>query len=120
MEGFKAKFRLATIVILSIGIGLVALFGFLKPILNGCNMTYMYPTYIPISAIESLSSSKYGLFLYHEGWKKIDFNEHVKQLSGVPVLFIPGNGGSYKQVSLWFLNYVILLVYLLFLPHHYL
>ncbi|KAI3706527.1 hypothetical protein L6452_24330 [Arctium lappa] len=61
-------------------------------------MTYMYPTYIPISATESLSSSKYGLYLYHEGWKKIDFNEHLKQLSGVPILFIPGNGGSYKQV----------------------
>lgn len=98
MEGFKAKFRLATIVIVSIGIGLLAIYDLLKPITNGCNMTYMYPTYIPISAPESLSSSKYGLYLYHEGWKKIDFKEHLKQLNGVPVLFIPGNGGSYKQV----------------------
>lgn len=99
MEGFKSKFRLATIVILSIGIGLLAVYDLLKPITNGCNMTYMYPTYIPISATESSSSSKYGLYLYHEGWKKIDFKEHLKQLNGVPVLFIPGNGGSYKQVS---------------------
>lgn len=38
--------------------------------------------------------SKYGLFLF----EKIDFAEHVKQLSVVPVLFIPGNGGSYKLV----------------------
>lgn len=98
MEGFKSKFRLATIVILSIGIGLLAVYDLLKPITNGCNMTYMYPTYIPISATESSSSSKYGLYLYHEGWKKIDFKEHLKQLNGVPVLFIPGNGGSYKQV----------------------
>ncbi|KAL8227164.1 hypothetical protein R6Q57_016996 [Mikania cordata] len=98
MEGFKAKFRLVTIVILSIGITLVSVYDLLKPISNGCKMTYMYPTYIPISAADNSSSSKYGLYLYHEGWKQIDFNEHIKQLSGVPVLFIPGNGGSYKQV----------------------
>ncbi|XP_071697874.1 uncharacterized protein [Rutidosis leptorrhynchoides] len=98
MKTLKAKFRLAAIVILSIGIGLIAVYDLLKPVSNGCNMTYMYPTYIPIPATESLASSKYGLYLYHEGWKKIDFNEHLKQLSGVPVLFIPGNGGSYKQV----------------------
>nr|GEW49285.1 putative GPI inositol-deacylase PGAP1-like, alpha/beta hydrolase fold protein [Tanacetum cinerariifolium] len=98
MEGFKARFRLAAIVILSIGIALVGIYDLVKPIKNGCNMTYMYPTYIPISETKSLSSSKYGLFLYHEGWKKIDYNEHLKQLNGVPVLFIPGNGGSYKQV----------------------
>ncbi|MFS7915630.1 putative GPI inositol-deacylase PGAP1 [Helianthus anomalus] len=99
MEGFKAKFRLVTVVVLSIGIALVAIYDLLKPISNGCAMTYMYPTYIPISATEGLSSSKYGLYLYHEGWKQIDFNEHLKQLNGVPVLFIPGNGGSYKQVN---------------------
>ncbi|KAJ0778195.1 putative GPI inositol-deacylase PGAP1, alpha/Beta hydrolase [Helianthus annuus] len=98
MEGFKAKFRLVTVAVLSIGIALVAIYDLLKPISNGCAMTYMYPTYIPISATEGLSSSKYGLYLYHEGWKQIDFNEHLKQLNGVPVLFIPGNGGSYKQV----------------------
>ncbi|KAK4782552.1 hypothetical protein SAY86_016654 [Trapa natans] len=69
-----------------------------KPVFNGCIMTYMYPTYVPISMPESLSPGKYGLYLYHEGWKKIDFSVHIKKLSGVPVLFIPGNGGSYKQV----------------------
>ncbi|KAI4350570.1 hypothetical protein L6164_005017 [Bauhinia variegata] len=69
-----------------------------EPISNGCVMTYMYPTYIPISSSESISPPKYGLYLYHEGWKKIDFKEHLKKLQGVPVLFIPGNGGSYKQV----------------------
>lgn len=93
-----AKCRVATVVILSIWISLAALYELLTPISNGCNMTYMYPTYIPISAPNNLSASKYGLYLYHEGWKKIDFKEHLKKLSGVPVLFIPGNGGSYKQV----------------------
>jgi hypothetical protein len=42
---------------------------------------------------------RYDLYLYHEGWKKIDYQLHLVKLLGVPVLFIPGNGGSYKQVS---------------------
>ncbi|XP_058186634.1 uncharacterized protein LOC131303670 isoform X5 [Rhododendron vialii] len=98
MQGFKAKFRVATLVIISIWLGLAAVFDLVKPISNGCIMTYMYPQYIPVSSPANLSASKYGLYLYHEGWKKIDFSEHLKKLSGVPVLFIPGNGGSYKQV----------------------
>ncbi|BBH00492.1 hydrolase, partial [Prunus dulcis] len=68
------------------------------PVSNGCTMTYMYPTYIPIPTTTAVSPAKYGLYLYHEGWKKIDFKEHLKKLSGIPILFIPGNGGSYKQV----------------------
>ncbi|XP_024031314.1 uncharacterized protein LOC21400655 isoform X2 [Morus notabilis] len=98
MQGFRAKCGVTAVVILAIWIGLAALYGLLKPISNGCVMTYMYPTYIPISTTEGVSSAKYGLYLYHEGWKKIDFKEHLKQLNGVPVLFIPGNGGSFKQV----------------------
>ncbi|ONK55394.1 uncharacterized protein A4U43_UnF3940 [Asparagus officinalis] len=98
MRGFRAKCRVGSLVLLFVIVGLAALYGLLKPISSGCIMTYMYPTYIPISTPADVSSDKYGLFLYHEGWKKIDFAEHLKQLSGVPVLFIPGNGGSYKQV----------------------
>jgi len=75
-----------------------------KPLLNGCVMTYMHPTYIPFptpATIASSSSSKekYGLYLYREGWKKIDYQQHLVELLGVHVLFIPGNGDSYKQVS---------------------
>nr|XP_009777827.1 PREDICTED: GPI inositol-deacylase-like [Nicotiana sylvestris]XP_009777828.1 PREDICTED: GPI inositol-deacylase-like [Nicotiana sylvestris]XP_009777830.1 PREDICTED: GPI inositol-deacylase-like [Nicotiana sylvestris]XP_016502350.1 PREDICTED: GPI inositol-deacylase-like [Nicotiana tabacum]XP_016502351.1 PREDICTED: GPI inositol-deacylase-like [Nicotiana tabacum]XP_016502352.1 PREDICTED: GPI inositol-deacylase-like [Nicotiana tabacum] len=98
MEGFRAKFRVATMVLLALWIGLAGLYGMIKPISNGCTMTYMYPTYIPIPTPANVSSTKYGLHLYHEGWKRIDFNDHLKKLTGVPVLFIPGNGGSYKQV----------------------
>ncbi|KAK8466782.1 hypothetical protein PHAVU_008G148206 [Phaseolus vulgaris] len=98
MPGFRAKIRIGILIIVVVGICLAALYGLLKPISNGCIMTYMYPTYIPISSSESISPVKYGLYLYHEGWKKIDFKEHLKKLSGVPVLFIPGNGGSFKQV----------------------
>ncbi|KAI8377065.1 PGAP1-like protein-domain-containing protein [Choanephora cucurbitarum] len=38
-------------------------------------------------------AGKYGLYLYRE--KGIDYNQ---QPTGVPVLFIPGHAGSYKQV----------------------
>lgn len=98
MPTFRGKIRIGVLIIVVVGICLAALYGLLKPISNGCVMTYMYPTYIPITSMESVTPVKYGLYLYHEGWKKIDYREHVKKLSGVPVLFIPGNGGSYKQV----------------------
>lgn len=98
MPSFRAKVRVGILISVVIGISLAALYGLLKPISNGCTMTYMYPTYIPITSSESVSPVKYGLYLYHEGWKKIDYKEHLKKLSGVPVLFIPGNGGSFKQV----------------------
>ncbi|CAN6448322.1 unnamed protein product [Victoria cruziana] len=98
MLGLKGKCKLAMLALVAIFSLLAALYGLLRPVPNGCVMTYMYPTYIPIRTPANVSSDKYGLFLYHEGWKKIDFNEHVMKLSGVPVLFIPGNGGSYKQV----------------------
>jgi len=79
----------------------IAITGFLglrKPVTNGCTMTYMYPTYIPVPAPPNATSNRYALYLYHEGWKKIDYQLELVKLSGVPVLFIPGNGGSYKQV----------------------
>lgn len=100
MWGFKPMLRVACLIVIAVGIAFVSVYGILKPVSNGCTMTYMYPTYIPISSPKNLSSAKYGLYLYHEGWQKIDFKEHLKKLSGVPVLFIPGNGGSYKQASL--------------------
>ncbi|KAL6551436.1 hypothetical protein OROGR_007590 [Orobanche gracilis] len=98
LKSLKARFRVAIVVIIFAWIGLAGLYVLLTPISNGCVMTYMYPTYIPISTPENVSSVKYGVHFYHEGWRKIDFNNHLRQLSGVPVLFIPGNGGSYKQV----------------------
>lgn len=99
MDGFGAKFRVGALAAGFLWLMTAALFKLLKPVPNGCVMTYMYPTYIPIATPANVSSDKYGLFLYHEGWKKIDFAEHLKKLNGVPVLFIPGNGGSYKQAK---------------------
>uniref|UniRef100_T1JLC1 GPI inositol-deacylase n=1 Tax=Strigamia maritima TaxID=126957 RepID=T1JLC1_STRMM len=60
---------------------------------NYCNMTYMYetPEYIPIPLHPDVHKQfpHYKLYLYGEGTKSYD---------GIPVLFIPGNAGSYKQV----------------------
>ncbi|XP_050381823.1 uncharacterized protein LOC126798805 isoform X2 [Argentina anserina] len=100
--GLRARSRIAMLVVLVLGVVLAGIYGLLKPVSNGCNMTYMYPTYIPIQLSSSdaaaAPAAKYGLYLYHEGWKSIDYKQHLRKLSGVPVLFIPGNGGSYKQV----------------------
>lgn len=98
MLGARDKCKVATLVASTVLVGLVGLHSLIKPVFNGCIMSYMYPTYIPISTPKSVSPGKYGLYLYYEGWKKIDFNERLKKLNGVPVLFIPGNAGSYKQV----------------------
>jgi len=97
--GFRGSCRVGAM-LFSAWVALAALSRLLRPVPNGCVMTYMYPTYIPIAAApRNVSSDRYGLFLYHEGWKQIDFAKHIRGLRGVPVLFIPGNGGSYKQVT---------------------
>ncbi|KAG2633875.1 uncharacterized protein LOC120660149 isoform X1 [Panicum virgatum] len=97
--GFRGSCRVGSVLLFSAWVALAALSRLLRPVPNGCLMTYMYPTYIPIAAApRNVSSDRYGLFLYHEGWKQIDFAKHIRGLRGVPVLFIPGNGGSYKQV----------------------
>ncbi|KAL8137355.1 hypothetical protein V2J09_003356 [Rumex salicifolius] len=97
-EGFTSRARIGALIGLALLVALAGTYGLLRPTPNGCTMTYMYPTYIPVPAPKNLSSSRYALHLYHEGWKKIDFNEHLKNINGIPVLFIPGSSGSYKQV----------------------
>eukprot|EP00250_Pteridium_aquilinum_P021427 c25120_g1_i1 orf=424-3750(-) len=94
----RFKPRLLVVVAAALWVGIVGLLGLYNSFPTGCVMTYMYPTYVPLPPAPNTSASKYGLFLYHEGWKKIDYHLKLVQLSGVPVLFIPGNGGSYKQV----------------------
>ncbi|KAF8529105.1 PGAP1-like protein-domain-containing protein [Hysterangium stoloniferum] len=63
---------------------------------QGCRMSYMSPSYILQSDFNSSwtrLARRYSLWLYHEeGWEP-----HGK-LNGVPVLFIPGNAGSSRQV----------------------
>jgi glycosylphosphatidylinositol deacylase len=63
---------------------------------KGCDMSYMRPTYSKFDDFDTEHTrfaSKYSLYLYREWGIDEDFT-----VKGVPVLFIPGNAGSYKQV----------------------
>ncbi|KAK3112947.1 GPI inositol deacylase [Teratosphaeriaceae sp. CCFEE 6253] len=63
---------------------------------KGCAMSYMRPAFAPFPDFDTEHTrfaSKYSLYLYREGG--VDEDTRVK---GIPVLFIPGNAGSYKQV----------------------
>ena len=67
---------------------------------NACAMTYMYeyPEYIPVPLAGDVAADfpQYGLFVYGEG----QFGERLRKgkFDGIPVLFVPGNSGSFKQV----------------------
>ncbi|NWY50133.1 PGAP1 deacylase, partial [Chionis minor] len=67
---------------------------------NRCSMTYMYeyPEYLKIKLPKKTARRYpvYELYLYGEG----NYAEENKNLllTGIPVLFLPGNAGSYKQV----------------------
>ncbi|TKA30091.1 hypothetical protein B0A50_02810 [Salinomyces thailandicus] len=63
---------------------------------KGCAMSYMRPAFARLSDFDTEHTrfaSKYSLYLYREGG--VDEDTRVK---GIPVIFIPGNAGSYKQV----------------------
>ncbi|KAI9290765.1 PGAP1-domain-containing protein [Neoconidiobolus thromboides FSU 785] len=57
-------------------------------------MTYSYPEFIKQHfASNTKELNRYSLYLY----KDLEF-DNEKELYGTPVLFLPGNAGSYKQV----------------------
>ncbi|KAJ4300229.1 GPI inositol deacylase [Collariella sp. IMI 366227] len=63
---------------------------------KGCRMSYMRPSYAKLDDFDTEHTrlaSKYSLYLYRE--QGVD---HDTKVRGVPILFIPGNAGSYKQV----------------------
>ncbi|EFW17609.1 GPI inositol-deacylase [Coccidioides posadasii str. Silveira] len=66
---------------------------------QGCRTPSMRPTYIKLVGFDSEHTrfaSKYGLYLYRE--RGVDeYSEEDIGIKGVPVLFLPGNAGSYKQ-----------------------
>ncbi|ABN67442.2 lipase/thioesterase [Scheffersomyces stipitis CBS 6054] len=68
----------------------------------GCRPVYMYPSYARITSFDESHTkfaSKYSLYLYREQGKDPipDENNGYERLDGIPVLFIPGNAGSYRQ-----------------------
>lgn len=81
--------------------------GFTKPLSspnsNSCRPVSMSPAYAKLHAFDASHTplaSKYSLYLYREQGKDVipDPKQHLFTLSGTPVLFIPGNAGSFKQV----------------------
>lgn len=67
-----------------------------------CRSIYMYPSYAKIEGFDSKFTGlaqKYHLYLYREqGKDRIPAENEDIQLDGIPILFIPGNAGSFKQV----------------------
>ncbi|KAG5877044.1 hypothetical protein JTB14_006524 [Gonioctena quinquepunctata] len=63
-----------------------------------CQMTYMfeYPQYVRIFNKADKKYRKYGLYAYSEG--RLTEKSRNMYFDGIPVLFIPGNAGSHKQV----------------------
>ena len=67
---------------------------------QGCVMSRMSPTYIELKGFDTEHSrfaAKYSLYLYREEGVDEYTSDNIG-LRGAPVLFIPGNAGSYKQV----------------------
>ncbi|GAB6020377.1 GPI inositol-deacylase [Chamberlinius hualienensis] len=88
-----------------INITCLLLLGFVKQHVwrhpSSCAMTYMYksPQYIPIEldADTKTKFPNYNLWIYGEGKYAEQLGKN-SSYNGIPVLFIPGNSGSYKQV----------------------
>ncbi|XP_031748648.1 GPI inositol-deacylase isoform X4 [Xenopus tropicalis] len=96
MNPVSAVFNSVVLVLLALGVNDV----FFAYESSRCSMTYMfeYPEYQKIQLSKKVSRlyPLYELYLYGEG----SYAEENKNLTltGVPVLFLPGNAGSYKQV----------------------
>lgn len=94
--------KVASVAFYGLALGLLAIG--LRELLTGfeenrCSMTYMfeYPEYRRVALPRRVARlyPAYGLYLYGEGYYAQE-TRNLK-LSGAPVLFLPGNAGSYKQ-----------------------
>lgn len=99
------RFLKATV--LGIGVLLCIAFGVLYnyelggPDISFCRNIKMFPSYARILAFDgrfTRYADKYSLYLYREQGKDVKpTKENGYMLEGIPVLFIPGNAGSYRQ-----------------------
>ncbi|KAJ5145965.1 uncharacterized protein N7515_000529 [Penicillium bovifimosum] len=67
---------------------------------DGCGVPMMSPTFIRMLEFDTEHTrfaSKYNLFVYREEGVDPYTRDNIG-LNGVPVLFLPGNAGSYRQV----------------------
>lgn len=62
---------------------------------NQCLMSWMYPNFIPIKIENNKYNYKYSLYLYKEGRQ---IRQRSPSMNNIPLLFVHGNAGSYKQV----------------------
>ncbi|KAM4609266.1 GPI inositol-deacylase [Polymixia lowei] len=94
--------KFATVAFYGCALGLLAVG--LRELLTGfeenrCSMTYMfeYPEYRRVALPRRVARlyPAYGLYLYGEGLYAQE--TRALKLTGAPVLFLPGNAGSYKQ-----------------------
>lgn len=94
--------KLFTVAFYGLALGLLAVG--LRELLTGfeenrCSMTYMfeYPEYRRVALPRRVARlyPAYGLYLYGEGLYAQE--TRALKLTGAPVLFLPGNAGSYKQ-----------------------
>ncbi|KAL8277966.1 hypothetical protein RQP46_009598 [Phenoliferia psychrophenolica] len=72
---------------------------------GSCRMSYMSPSYMRIEGFgreyTRLGSGPWGLYLYREaGWDDEPLSPDGSKLAltGTPVVFVPGNAGSFRQV----------------------
>ncbi|KAK4702313.1 GPI inositol-deacylase, partial [Phenoliferia sp. Uapishka_3] len=71
---------------------------------GSCRMSFMSPSYLHLSGFgreyTRLGAGPWGLYLYREaGWDDEAFYPDGRlALSGTPVVFVPGNAGSFRQV----------------------
>jgi GPI inositol-deacylase len=102
----RSPWSCSPLTVITIGLAVLFVFSVVHSFLNrqvdpqGCVMSAMTPTYIKMSGFDTEHSrfaTKYSLYLYRE--EGVDHYTHDNiGLSGAPVLFLPGNAGSYKQV----------------------
>lgn len=65
----------------------------------GCGHVWMYPTYTKLTGFNQQHTrlgEKYSLYLYRDDYYQRPESGEFKP-TGIPVIFIPGNAGSYKQ-----------------------
>lgn len=98
----RSPWSMSMLALVTAALGIVVLSAILRSLVShyvepkGCRMSYMRPSYIHYSDFDTEHTrfaTKYSLYLYRE--QGID---DESKLRGIPVLFIPGNAGSYKQV----------------------
>ncbi|KHN97858.1 GPI inositol-deacylase [Metarhizium album ARSEF 1941] len=101
-KGSRRAGAVSFLVLLTAGTGIMLLAAILKSLISyqvepkGCRMSYMRPSYIHFNDFDTEHTrfaTKYSLYLYRE--QGVD---DEAKLRGIPILFIPGNAGSYKQV----------------------